>query len=383
MKNKLILMFLGVISLLGIYEKSYAQSSIHKSTYSREIPRIVTSVRAMGMGGAYYGVSNDKYAPFYNPAGLGLNKNKWQFEFPIALNIGLDHDLLTNAQNITNIFKNSDTGEITKLLDTMMGDYNSVSPITFFPAIVKKAGASNFTIGLFVNSQVGFLAYNNVNPELMVSAKADAGLTVGYSYSFLEDESLHFGVSVMGLYRMAYETGYQATELAGINFSDLLKDVLNNKGWGIYGSVGLMYELPWLRDVLNARVGVSFNDFGYQDFAPGLDKIDPTLNLSVAISPNWNFISSNVVFDFTDILLMSGKDKDFGKRFNIGLEIGFWDRIFLRTGLHQGYVTAGAGIDLWLLRLNYAYYTEEMGAYPGNAPDARHVLELNIGWTKK
>lgn len=381
MKNRLIILFIGIIVLLT-NNYSFA-GTVYKSEFSREIPRIMTSVRAMGMGGAYYGISNDKYAPFYNPAGLGLNKYKWQFEFPLAFNVGIDDDLLSNIKDLTGVFGGSDTGAITKTLESMIGEYQSVNPITFFPAIVKKAGASNFTIGLFINGNLSTLAYNKVNPELYVSTKADAGLTVGYAYSFLDDESLHFGVAVTGLFRMGYEQGYKATDLTNIDLSTVLTDTLNNRGWAVLGSVGLMYEFPWLRDVLNFRAGVSFNDFGYQSFAKDLDKIDPTLNFSLAISPNWNFISSNVVLDFTDVLLMSGKDKDFGKRFNLGLELGFFDRIFLRTGLHQGYVTAGVGLDLWAIRLNYAYYTEEMGAYPGNFADTRHVLELNIGWTRK
>ena len=77
---------------------------------------------------------------------------------------------------------------------------------------------------------------------------------------------------------------------------------------------------------------------------------------------------------------MAGSDQSFGKRVNIGAEVVFFERLFLRTGLHQGYWTAGIGMNIWILRINYAYYTEELGAYAGQFADKRHVLEVVLGW---
>ncbi len=70
MKFKAILVTLLVIIP---FASSYAQ----KAVFSQEYPRMMTSVRAMGMGNAFFGVSDDKYAAFYNPAGLAMNKSVW------------------------------------------------------------------------------------------------------------------------------------------------------------------------------------------------------------------------------------------------------------------------------------------------------------------
>ena len=321
MKFKAILVTLLVVIP---FTAAYAQ----KAVFSREYPRMMTSVRAMGMGNAFFGVSDDKYAAFYNPAGLAMNKSVWNVDI-IPLSIGANSNMISNAIDLGNMFLKGglDTDTIVKTLDGMMGQYNNISPITFFPAFTYK----NWSFGIFLNSYANVLTYNKV-------------------------------------------------DIANLDTNSIVNDILENTGWGILASVGIMYELPWLRKELNARVGLSFNDFGYQSMADSLDKVEPTLNLSFAISPNWEFISSNIVIDFNDLIFMNGTDDSFGKRVNIGAEIGFWNRIFLRTGLHQGYWTAGAGINIWALRINYAYYTEELGAYAGQYSDQRHVIEVVIGW---
>lgn len=366
-------LFSILIFLIFFADKVYAQ----KSVFSREYPRIMTSVRAMGMGNAFYGVSNDKYAAFYNPAGLAMNKSHWTLDL-IPVTAGVNNNLINNTTEITSIFSGGglDTSSLSKTLDGMMGQYNTANPVSYFPAFTYK----NWSFGIFVNANANLLTYNRVMPTVSAKAQADAGAVFTYAHSFLSDKSLHVGASIMGIFRMAYTGSYSSVDITGIDTNSLLNNILSNQGWGILGSVGIMYELPWLRKELNARVGLSFNEFGYTSFAPELDDIVPTLNLSLAISPNWNFISSNIVVDFNDLLFMAGSDKSFGKRVNIGAEIGFWNRIFLRTGLHQGYWTAGAGLNIWALRINYAYYTEELGAYAGQYADTRHVLEVVIGW---
>ena len=370
MKFKAILI---TILVMIPFASSYAQ----KAVFSREYPRMMTSVRAMGMGNAFFGVSDDKYAAFYNPAGLAMNKSLWSLDL-VPLSIGVNNNMISNGTDIGGMFLQGglNTDTIIKTLDGMIGQYNNISPITFFPAITYK----NWSFGIFLNSYADILTYNRVMPTAAAKIHADAGAVFTYAHSFLEDKSLHFGFSLMGFYRMAYTASYTAVDIASINTNSLVSGLLESTGWGVLASVGVIYELPWLRKELNPRVSLSFNDFGYQQMAAGVDKVEPTLNLSLAISPNWNFISSNIVIDFNDLLFMNGSDNSFGKRVNIGAEVGFWNRIFLRTGLHQGYWTAGAGLNLWLLRINYAYYTEELGAYAGQYADQRHVIEVVLGW---
>lgn len=360
-------LFVSFFILIPVFT-GYAQN------VSMEYSRVMSSVRAMGMGNAFYGVSDDKWAAFYNPAGLARNKMHWQLDL-VPLTIGVNNNILsTGTDALSGGFNTNNLGNT---IGNLLGSYNNIAPINWFTAFTYK----NWSFGFFVNANVNLLTYNNVNPTVGAKIRGDAGAVVTYAHSFLEDKSLHFGVSLYGLYRIGYQGMYNAVDAAGagIDTNAILNDALNNTGWGIFLSAGVMYELPWLRKVLNPRVGVSLNDIGFQTMK-SYNRIDPSLNLSFAISPNWKMISSNIVVDFNDILFTNGDDQSFGKRVNIGAEVSFWNRIFLRTGLHQGYWTAGAGFDVWLLRLNYAYYTEELGAYAGQIPDERHVIEIVLGW---
>ena len=55
--------------------------------------------------------------------------------------------------------------------------------------------------------------------------------------------------------------------------------------------------------------------------------------------------------------------------------IGFLD---LRAGIDQGYVTYGAGVDLWLIKADAAYYAAELGNAAGQIRNDRIIYSLTI-----
>lgn len=374
--------FIILLALIFInVQSAYAQ----RTTFSREFSTQPTpSIRALGMGGAFYGVSDDKYSAFYNPAGLAKNKD-WSFDIPIVA--GMNNNMMSILPDIFSLASGStNPNYLADLLSTkLLGKYINATPITFFPAVVYK----NWSVGLFANANINAVTYNPALPQMGVKANADFGVMGSFSYSFLKDKTLHFGVSLVGLWRMAtyfekdvaslYKDG--ANFLSGIDFIGLLQ----NGKVGVFLNAGLMYELPYLREELNFRASVSFNNLGYGLFNddPLFDKMMPTMNLSLSISPSWEFISSNIVLDFTDLFFLNGKDNSFSKRINFGAELGLWNRIFLRVGVNKGYFTCGFGFDIWALRINYAYYTEELGAYGRQYGDTRHAFEIILGWKQQ
>ena len=67
------------------------------------------------------------------------------------------------------------------------------------------------------------------------------------------------------------------------------------------------------------------------------------------------------------------------KNIYVGIEKKFLqDVVTLRGGLHQGYPTAGVAIDAWILHLQYAFYTEELGDKVGANPQTYHAVELGL-----
>jgi hypothetical protein len=64
------------------------------------------------------------------------------------------------------------------------------------------------------------------------------------------------------------------------------------------------------------------------------------------------------------------------KKVYLGGEFSFKKFLSLRAGLYQGYLTAGATLDLWILHLSYATYAAEVGMFPGQVSDRRHTAQL-------
>ncbi len=383
-----LLKYIIVFTILLIPSFTFAAS---KNPLTREMPSIIDSVEALGMGNAFYGISNNKYASFFNPAGLKHVPHYTVDILPITL--GFNDNTLDDGRKAWDIYnKNSSNMEdpkvVTELIEAFLGNYVTVSPLTFFPAYTKK----NLSIGIFTSNEINFLAYNRVMPELAFRVKSDNGVAFSYAKQFLDDESISVGFTVKGLYRINFTKSYNAVELASFfdsesnTFSAFEKEIKKEgMGFAILGSVGIMYDMPSfdfaVLDYLNPRFSLSFNDFGYTDFGKLMEDIDPTLNLAIGISPEFNdFIKGDLVVEFHDILVSAGSDKSFTKRFHVGLQVGFWDRLFIRAGLNQGYPTAGLGFDVKFLRINYAFYGEELGAYAGQKRDLRHVFEFTVGF---
>lgn len=362
-----------------------------KVPLTREFPAIIDSVEALGMGNAYYGVSSNKFASFYNPAALKYVPRTTVDIIPLTL--GVNQDTISNGSKGYDIItKNSgsldDPKVISDLINAFLGKYITISPINFFPAFTKK----NLSIGIFTGNEINLIAYNKVLPELAMRVKSDTGVAFSYATQFLDDESLSLGFTVKGLYRINFTKAYNAVELAGVfdtnsqqfrNFKNEITE--EGMGFAILASVGITYDVPSFEiaalDYLNPRIGLSFNDFGYQNFGRLMEDIDPTLNLSIGISPQLtDFLRGDLFIEFHDIFVMAGEDKSFTKRFHVGAQLSFWDRLFIRAGLNQGYPTAGLGVDIKFLRLNYAFYGEELGAYGGQKADWRHAVELTFGF---
>ncbi len=378
--------FYKTLITLVIMTAMFASTALaNQKSLTREHSSILQSTRALGMGGVFYGMSNDKYAAFYNPAGL-KDADAWNIDI-VPITLGANDHLVAEGTDLVNELlgdskKWEDATYVEQQLRKIAGDYITVDPVTFYPAFTKK----NLSFGVFATSQVSLLSYNiNVLPELAMQIQADIGATAAYAMQFLENDALSVGVSVKGFYRMGAVKSYTALDLANVFASssaiDDLKKELEKDGTGIaiLGTIGAMYDLP-VAPMLKPRVALSINDFGYQNFGKLLDEIDTTVNASVSIAPSYSVFDIYAALEFVD-MFFAGDDPSIWKRINLGAEVGIMDMVFLRGGFHQGYATAGAGLEVWhFLEVNYAYYTEELGAFAGQNSDKRHVIEFVIGF---
>ncbi len=70
--------------------------------------------------------------------------------------------------------------------------------------------------------------------------------------------------------------------------------------------------------------------------------------------------------------------QSFVKRIHIGAEKNILKFLDLRGGINQGFIVGGFGINLFLLQLDYAYFTEEFSGYIGKNTVETHNLQFSL-----
>jgi hypothetical protein len=109
-------------------------------------------------------------------------------------------------------------------------------------------------------------------------------------------------------------------------------------------------------------------------------KIPQQLNVGAAIHPDFWILKNTLALDLNDVLKNVDGEDDFYKRVHMGGEFRFPYILTFRAGFNQGYRTFGASIDLWIIRVDYANYKEEIGVVVGQRADERQVIQLTMGF---
>jgi len=63
---------------------------------------------------------------------------------------------------------------------------------------------------------------------------------------------------------------------------------------------------------------------------------------------------------------------------HVGAQVQLLSLLSVRTGLSQGYPSAGAGLALGLVKIDYAFFGQEEGRIPGQTPGWQHLLNLRL-----
>jgi hypothetical protein len=371
MKKLLLLTICAVFAAFS----SYAQSA-GKGYTTREYPWVMRSAAALGMGNAFHAKSDNKYAPFYNPAGLARVRQNWRIDI-LPFTVTFDN----NARRLATDLLDADTGdeeELAAIFKKHIGNAQ-YTDVSFYPAFLMK----NFTLGIFGASHVSAEVANPVLPEVNADVVGDAGAAGGFAYGFLEDR-LQAGAALRVQRRWSFEHSYLFTDFIDETITDIDTDDIK-QAMGVFADLGVIFNF-W-NDGWNPRVGLTANNLGTNAMGDAAD-LPWSLTASFGFSPSVQIpsfceLKSEVLIDFIDVTYHFEEDEDTAKRINAGIEFWF-DAWAIRTlkfrgGIHQGYPTLGMGLDVGFLQLNYAHYSEEIGAYAGQRRDTRHVFELVLG----
>ncbi|MFM8315951.1 MAG: hypothetical protein ACKOA8_16860, partial [Deltaproteobacteria bacterium] len=352
------------------------------------------SIRSQGMGGAFFGLSDDEYALFSNPAGLSLRNSGTE------VMLRLNGHVSSNAISGFSDFKNLDSLNIKQAIDLL--DKYKDKPLQGNAGILPYFLTRNLAIGiLLADTKLNFNIYKSAAdigallPSDVVADLtflSDSGLVVGYAHSVL-DPNFHIGANLKGIFRAGGRQPFTAQQYFAENSIDFDPKQIGGSGFGIDLDLGATYEFTNLPFGVASRASIVLQNilatqFTYSKQYAGAPGLVRTANVGwytvfegVSIIDNFHLLA-----DISDIPMGGEDDKDFGarntgsffKKVHLGVEIPM-GRFSVRAGLNQGYLTAGLGLNLYALRIDLATYGEDIGD-TSKIQSRRYAVTAAIGW---
>lgn len=229
-----------------------------------------------------------------------------------------------------------------------------------------------FGLAAFNNYHISLLFDNPVFPDVKVEYLNDVGYQMGFA--------IPMGIysAGIGLKRTTRTGGIQnvsLTNLAAASSTNIANS-FTGKGVGYGVDLALMSRIP---SPGNPTFTAVWKDVGSTAFL---------LTEGTDAPPR---IKDNLILGFGTLVDLPGLDwttgieykhvndqgEPLGKKLHLGTELSL-PIIDVRAGLYQGYLSYGAGINLFILRLDAAVYSAERGAYPGQKADNRVEASLSI-----
>jgi len=383
---------------------------------AEEPAAFIESVRPLGMGGAFTAVADDQNTFFYNPAGMVM-RTGGQFTM-LELIGGASQDtktladyINTNKDSLTHF--NDLTGEQQKqILSDIDNKISKLNAHVYAAADVASYVSGPHFMGMPIH--VGYGAFVKVDataklettggsitgvPVISYNVNGDAVVPISIAHRWnapLVPGRIGVGLTGKFLRRAQVEQDRVST----VTLDDLkIPPTAIGRGFG--SDLGFLYQ-PGDR----TNVGVMVQDFlgtklhydkaeakdGFPEVPEHDSVIRPRTNVGVALTPKkllwliptgdrWTFSADlrDLLADDQHVLFQEGFKKPIGENFGthayLGAEFRYWFFRF-RGGAYQGYPSAGLGIDIPFLKLDYAYYSRELGPLAGDEREINHVVSL-------
>jgi hypothetical protein len=351
------------------------------------------SVRALGMGGTFYGMSNDENAMFYNPAGLGFYEKGNDFMASLKGDTSLS---FFSALSILTRPGTRSVGQVVADLESLQGNPITGNATPFFGYYLRKY----FAMGLLLADTKGEFTVlgKDVDTSVDLTAISDSGIF--FSGAFPLIDKLMFGFTLKGLLRAGGATSYSVLDIA--SGTGLATDLttLGGVGAGLDLDIGFMWELPELIPGIRNRVSLVVNNLAASRFdlvrirsSSSSTGVPPQLPRMLTLAGHtrlpgfWRFNHIDLLLDLAEFGVGGQASADLGarggsfwKHVNFGVEVPFNGWAFGRMGFRQGNFTIGAGIDARYFQIDIATYAEELASLPGRMSSRRVALRLAAGF---
>lgn len=419
MKKLLILILLSLSVII------YSQD-----TYVEE-PISFGSAKVLGMGNTYVAKASGLESFEFNPAGISEDNS-----FTILSgNMNMIANYFLLADDLIDVFNDDTNNEhaeeffdtelsyfldplnrdavITALLNqvhTPYGDQLYANGLGFGSSISTGFTLGGIGVGLLVNLD------SEVFGEQLSTAETNNVLTtallLGYSLEIdLGIIGVSAGISARPMYKVRSTTDVSAVadvfnvdETTKEDDMDLsfLENISYLTGVGVGVDAGIKAHAFGLTagiavmDLMGTRIFYSENsytDIMEGNFLGSSEVTDeyvtpPSLKLGLAFNPMLgsfnNVLNPTVALDYNLLFVDSATVQEyayqgsFWKNLSLGAEIELFNLIALRGGLNQGYATLGFGFDLFVVELDAAVYSRELGEDVGERQQMGAVIEFAV-----
>ncbi len=322
-------------------------------------------VRALGMGGAFTALADDEQAIFYNPAGMaGITSST----FHVAnCDLGLAPSFFVNAAESVTALKSLSGDSLNFLLGNDFYSRGQCTSSFTFPM---------FGIAYLYDAQAAFFGSNRSLPRLTLGYQFTSGVQAAFGFALggkrKSKSELRLGIAVKSMVRRG---GYKQVEIARLlNVSkSLLSEVTGNPGSGMGADLGSQY-IHKVSSRLTGSLGLVYTDIGDTSFGADPDPIVSNLSAGAALQFNpEGLFGANIAYDYRHILDVT----DWRKKNHLGIEFRM-PLVRVWAGINQIYYSAGASLDLWLIRFAAITTAEELGSFARQHPLRKNILKIDV-----
>lgn len=317
--------------------------------------------RCFAMGGTCVSHVHGASALFFNPAALARVEG---FDFVIAeTQAGVSKD----AVDFTTQFQGA---------TFTAADVNNLYGKTLTADITARSGfvMPNFGFGVFSNNYTNMQFSDPTFPTFNMKFISEYGYIVGGSFAL--DANTSFGLSARHIKRWGGEKDIDVLSLIGASSSTVASSNFQDHGVGHAMDIAAMTTL---NHPLKPTLSLVWQDLGVTTFNLSSGTTPPpstydNLIFGAAIKQEVGIMSFTHAFEYKFIRT---DGYDLSKKIHVGTEgsLGPFD---LRAGINQGYITYGAGLDLFFFQLDAAAYATELGTYAGQSRSDRYNVSLTI-----
>jgi hypothetical protein len=350
------------------------------------IVRPYQNARMMGMGGLKLttGVYDENFTG--NPARVTANPG-WRLTLAeITGEIG--NGVIENAGTIADSASGGTEGLLSGLSDTVgTPNYLRFGTTLLGLYVPNETWSWAFGIQQFASADINIRS----NYQFVSRIIADAGASFTLGRKFMENKELSVGATVHAKYRVS--TSEELNDGFGlidyIKGEELSLQDSGGEGGQLDVDLGATYVLPfhpWELDfqaaaTVNNILGGTYQQFSVDALGTGTSPIAQPRTFGAGMSVTkpelWKLKGTTVAFELSDI--GNNGDASVFRFVHVGAETNL-SVLALRAGLNQGYWTAGVGLDLKLVRLDYASYGEEIGLVMGSQENRVHAIKFAMGW---